>query len=1034
MRSVSVVIPVKDGARFLPELLDALEAERPDEILVIDSGSTDGSLELVRERPGVRLLEIAPEEFGHGRTRNLGAAETTGDVIAFLTQDATPQPGWLDALRAGFGLAERVGAVYGPHVPRPDTSPMIARELEEFFSSHSPSGEPIVQRDGDVAFLSNVNAAYLRECWEQLRFDDVQYAEDAAFGRSMLAAGWAKVFHPGMRVAHAHDYPPVQFMRRYFDEYRGLHRTIGHVEGIGVRSTYRFVKGSVGADRRWMDENAVEGLQRMRWTARSAIHHGGRKVFSALGSRADRLPGGVQRRISLEGTGAAAPAHRPSPLAPAPIPAGRVSAWEPMLRVARDGPAPLRDGLPGMSEREHLHIAVVIPPFRRGSGGHNSIFQMLSRLERAGHTVSIWLHDPQNWQGAEWAAVVRRNVSDYFAPFEGPVFKGFDDWYGADVVVATGWDTVHPALLLDDVLARVYLVHDHEPEFHATGALRWWAEQTYSFGLHTICASPWLADIVRERYGGTASLFDFGVDHDVYHPRDIERRRDTVVFYGRDATPRRAVPLGILALEELHRRRPDLRFVMFGDSHPGEAPFPYEHLGIASPDQLAYAYSEATVGLVLSMTNYSLIPQEMLACGLPCVDLAGFSAETVFGADGPVELAPFDPLALADAMERLIDDPALWERRSASGRSFVDERTWDHAAGQVEAGIREALRLREQEFGAPDVDPDGFVRTPAQLGYGSAPPPGFDASARSVPFRDHSDMRPVTDALFARLSDADVADVLEALDAEQRALHDAATPAERRTLTLHFGVWHRIAAVLEKTGLTADEPPEAVHAMARGAVAAGGDHYSADMVVEALGGSLDGVRSALDFGSSSGRLLRSLSAAFPAVEWHGVDPNADAVTWAAEHVRGVAFAVSPTDPPLGFADGALDLVSAISIWSHFDEGAALRWLGEMHRVIAPGGRLVMTVHGMRSIEYASHAATRPPRQLEEIRRALYRRGFWFAPEFGTAGDHGVAHPEWGTSFMTPEWLLRQATPAWAVERYEVGRNLGNQDLVVLRRA
>jgi hypothetical protein len=73
-------------------------------------------------------------------------------------------------------------------------------------------------------------------------------------------------------------------------------------------------------------------------------------------------------------------------------------------------------------------------------------------------------------------------------------------------------------------------------------------------------------------------------------------------------------------------------------------------------------------------------------------------------------------------------------------------------------------------------------------------------------------------------------------------------------------------------------------------------------------------------------------------------------------------------------------------------------------------------------------------QLEAIRRALYRRGFWFAPEFGGDGDHGVQHPEWGTAFMTPEWLLRAATPVYAVEHYEVGRNHGNQDVVVLRRS
>jgi SAM-dependent methyltransferase len=292
---------------------------------------------------------------------------------------------------------------------------------------------------------------------------------------------------------------------------------------------------------------------------------------------------------------------------------------------------------------------------------------------------------------------------------------------------------------------------------------------------------------------------------------------------------------------------------------------------------------------------------------------------------------------------------------------------------------------------------------------------------------------PVSDTLFARLPAPAVEAIEAALDEEQRAHYFEASGGDRRRLALHYGVWHRVPEVLSATGLRPDEPPESVHAMGRGPVAAGGDHYSADLVVEALGGSLDGVSRALDLGCSSGRALRSLAAAFPEVEWSGVDPNAQAISWAGAHVPAVSFAVSASDPPLGFDDGSFDCVYAISIWSHFDEPAAARWLDETHRVLAPGGRLVLTVHGLRSIEHAAEHALRPPRQLEEIRRAMYRRGFWFAPEFGAEGDHGVAHPEWGTSFVSPEWLLRTVSGRWSVEGYDVGRNLGDQDVAVLRR-
>ena len=1022
----SVVIPVKDGARYLAELLAAIHAQGEDvEILVIDSGSRDDSVRIAREG-GARVLEIAPEAFGHGRTRNLGAEQTSGRLIAFLTQDATPLPGWLAAYREAFALSDRVGAAFGPHRPRPDTSPMIARELTEFFAGFSPDGGPALQRRGDHPFLANVNACYRRDCWEQLRFPDVPYSEDQAFGRAMLEAGWEKVYHPDAAVLHAHDYGPLEFMRRYFDEYRGLRETLGHVEGFGLRSSAKVVRGAVGADRRWMAAQDLPKGARNRWTARSLVHHGGRRVFSALGSRADRLPEPVQRRLSLEGKAISAFTEYDGPPPTVPVPAAGPTVYDEILRVALDGPAPLLAPVDGMSERTPLHVAVIIPPFRRGSGGHNSIFQMLYRLERMGHTVSIWLHDPAGWQQSEWPAVIRENIREFFAPLEAPVFVGFDQWYGADVAVATGWQTVHPMLLLGDVRARAYLVHDHENEFYATSAEGQWAEQTYSFGIHPIAGSPWLRDLMTERYGTPASLFDFGVDHDVYHPREVHRRRDTIVFYARNVTPRRAVPLGLLALQELHRRRPDLRIVTFGDHEPARAPFPHEHLGVVSPEQLAWAYSEATVGLVLSMTNYSLIPQEMLACGLPCVDLAGFSAETVFGADGPVELTAFDPVELADALERLLDDQALWQRRSDEGRAFVAGRTWDRAAAQLEEGLRTALREREHGASAA-ATPD------APQSRGDAPARG--EVARAVPVAVFGE-QPVTERLLARLAPEDIAAVEAALDEESARWLALATDENRGELTLALGVHHRLPAVLEKTGLRPDQPPEDVHAMARGPLASGGGFYEADMIVEAFqaaGGSMNDVRRALDFGCSSGRAVRVLAAAYPDVDWFGVDPNAPAIGWAQEHLPEISFAVSPGDPPLEFADGSLDLVFAISIWSHFGETAALRWLDEMHRVLADGGHLVMTTHGLESIAYYGQIGARPPRQLEQIRTALYRRGFWYAPEFGEEGDFGVKHLEWGTAFFTPEWLLRHCTGKWDLVHFAVGRNGANQDVITLRR-
>ena len=123
-----------------------------------------------------------------------------------------------------------------------------------------------------------------------------------------------------------------------------------------------------------------------------------------------------------------------------------------------------------------------------------------------GHTCSIWMYDslgrhwerPRCFAGAWWRSS---------CPLEAPVFKGFDDWFGADVVVATGWETAFPTVLLPDCHARAYLIHDHEPEFFAMSAEHLWAEETYELGLYPISASTWLRDMMRDRYGRDGSGF-----------------------------------------------------------------------------------------------------------------------------------------------------------------------------------------------------------------------------------------------------------------------------------------------------------------------------------------------------------------------------------------------------------------------------------------------------------------------------------------------------------------------------------------------
>jgi SAM-dependent methyltransferase len=320
----------------------------------------------------------------------------------------------------------------------------------------------------------------------------------------------------------------------------------------------------------------------------------------------------------------------------------------------------------------------------------------------------------------------------------------------------------------------------------------------------------------------------------------------------------------------------------------------------------------------------------------------------------------------------------------------------------------------------------------------SSPPQPSDFARGLLPGQLAIERATVSNRLYERLNEKDVAEVERCLtQAPELHRHYFGAPKEWRPfLVLAYGIWLGVPAVSEKTGLLPDQPPEEVHAMARGPLAAAGGIYEADLVVDALssaGVDMASVGNALDFGCSSGRVLRVLRAAYRQTAWHGCDPNGPAIDWAGENLPGIEFFANGDAPPLPLAEGSLDVVYAISIWSHFAPELGLSWFEEMHRLIRPGGHLVCTTHGLMAVGFYATRDLRTPGQSQEILDALYRQGWWYAPEFGEEGDWGVVNPDWGTAFLSPEWMLTQLCPRWRVLEFAPGRNQENQDVYVLQR-
>jgi GT2 family glycosyltransferase len=305
---VTVAIPVRNGGPLLAEVLEAVRAqrvERPLELLVADSASTDGSAALAR-RHGATVIGV--ERFSHGGTRNLLMERAAGAHVAFLTQDAVPAgEGWLEALLAGFALGDDVALSYGPYRPRPGAPAAVARELNGWFASLATDGRPRVDRDrapqgpSACTFFTDANGCVARRAWERVPFREVPYAEDQALALDMLRAGFAKAYMPEAAVVHSHEYAALAQFRRSFDEWRGLREVHGWVEPAAPVPTLLSIQRRVRDDVRSLMGRGLPPRAVAREGIRSVRHWTVRAAGAAAGSRADRLPPGVRRRLSLEG-------------------------------------------------------------------------------------------------------------------------------------------------------------------------------------------------------------------------------------------------------------------------------------------------------------------------------------------------------------------------------------------------------------------------------------------------------------------------------------------------------------------------------------------------------------------------------------------------------------------------------------------------------------------------------------------------------------------------------------------------------------
>lgn len=251
---ITVFIPTFNGEKYLSECIESILSQKlPEgyelELLVIDSGSTDGTLGILEKySEHLTLDQIPNHEFSHGGTRSKAAHMAKGDYILFLTQDATPaNDRWIASMIEPFFMSPKVGCVFGRQIPRQNAAVTIKREVATVFAGLGARDSIVIHRSKSLAdnidtnpintFFSDVNSAARRDLLTgPVPFRSVNYAEDQSLAEDMQEKGYVKAYAPQGEVWHSNEYTPKQYFHRKFDEYIGLQESVGFRQAPSLRS------------------------------------------------------------------------------------------------------------------------------------------------------------------------------------------------------------------------------------------------------------------------------------------------------------------------------------------------------------------------------------------------------------------------------------------------------------------------------------------------------------------------------------------------------------------------------------------------------------------------------------------------------------------------------------------------------------------------------------------------------------------------------------------------------------------------------
>lgn len=328
-----------------------------------------------------------------------------------------------------------------------------------------------------------------------------------------------------------------------------------------------------------------------------------------------------------------------------------------------------REDLEKMKKMMAKKIAWIIPFPIKGSGGIRTMIQNANFLVRIGYECDIFVEEDFVTTDERLKKIIIKLYGECLCN----TYVGIDlNKKQYDLVFGTYSIQTADYAANSNIPHKAYFIQDFEPWFEPMGGLYLKMERTYKIGLEGISIGKWLSHKLSEEYHTSMHYFNFCADLSVYKKLENVEKEEAICYIFQPEKPRRASNIGINALYLVKKLRPNVKIYLYGSDADVSFPTEYgiENLKIQPIEKCNELYNKCTVGLCISSSNPSRIPFEMMASGLPVVDL--FRENNLYDIpDSGVLLADSTPEAIATALIKILDDKKLRNSLSENGYKYM---------------------------------------------------------------------------------------------------------------------------------------------------------------------------------------------------------------------------------------------------------------------------------------------------------------------------------------------------------------------------